>query len=265
MRRSTRFIALTCAALLSLSAQGAALIESLSGSVRAGPTADSATAASRNQRVLPGSVVTTGANSQALLRFDDGQTIALAANSEFKVAAYSFARETPAGDSFVFELLRGALRSVSGLVGRRNPGAYVLRTPQATIGIRGTDFMVALINPAFVSVTSGSITATNAAGTAAFGAGATGTVASATALGAAIPASALPASVSATFNQLGSLALTAGAGATPGAAEAAGAASGGISAGVVAGVAAAAAGLAAAASSDKSNGTAGTTGTTGTR
>ncbi len=261
MSHTMRVVAFLFAALFSLSAHAAALIESLSGSVRTGASAAAATAASQNQRILPGAVVTTGAKSQTVLRFDDGQAIALGENTEFKVTAYSFARERPANDSFVFELLRGALRSVTGLVGQRNPQAYALRAPQATIGIRGTDFMVAVVNPAFLSVLSGSIAATNTAGSVTFGVGATGTIATSSTLAAAIPASALPASVAAQFSQLSGLSITAGAGAAPEAAA------GGITGGAIAVGAAIAAGLAAASdSSDVSTpGTSGTTGTTGTQ
>jgi ferric-dicitrate binding protein FerR (iron transport regulator) len=54
-----------------------------------------------------------------------------------------------------------------------------LSTPQATIGVRGTDFMVMLTNPSFVSVLRGAIEVRNAAGTATFSAGAMGTVSTA--------------------------------------------------------------------------------------
>lgn len=255
MNPTMRIAAFFLGALFSCSTLAAAIVQSLSGSVRSGASVATASPVTVNQRILPGAVVTTSAASQAVLRFDDGQTIALGENTEFKVTTYAFVAETPAKDSFVFELLRGALRSVSGLVGRRNPQAYALRIPQATIGIRGTDFMVAVVNPAYVSVTTGSIGATNAAGSVSFAAGTTGTIASSTALAAAIPASALPASVAASFSQLGSLAIAAGVEAAVGAAV------GGVTPGVVAAAAAVVAGVAAAAS-DNAPGTSTSTSTT---
>lgn len=39
-------------------------------------------------------------------------------------------------------LLRGTLRYVTGLIGSLNPGAVSVKTPTATVGIRGTDFIV---------------------------------------------------------------------------------------------------------------------------
>ena len=57
-------------------------------------------------------------------------------------------------------IMKGAMRSVSGLIGARSRNSFALRVPQATIGIRGTDFMVALVNPAYMSVLNGAIAAT---------------------------------------------------------------------------------------------------------
>jgi len=245
--------------LFSLSAFAAALFETVTGDVKAGATASTATAARKDQRVNPGSVVVTGPKSLATLRFDDGQAIVLNENSEFKISAYSFVRNDPKKDSFVVDLLKGAMRSVSGLLGRRSAQAYAVRVPQATIGIRGTDFMVALVNPAYLSVLSGSIGVTNAAGAVAFGAGTTATVASTTTLATSIAASALPASVAASFKQLSSIAISAAAGAG----TATGAAAGGVTMGTV-GIAAAVVGVAALAASQDNGTTTGTTGTTGT-
>ena len=254
-----RVAAFFVAVLFSLAAFSAALVETASGNVRAGASAAAATAVRKDQRILPGSVVVTGPKSQAILRFDDGQAMVLSENTEFRVAAYTFVTDEPKKDQFVFELLKGALRSVSSLIGRRNPQAYTLRVPQATIGIRGTDFMVAVVNPAFVSVINGSIGVSNAAGAATFGAGATGTVASPTAIATAIPASALPAPVASTFSQLSSIAVAAGA------AQAAGAAAGGVTAGTAAAIAAGVAAAAAAASGGEGPGGTSTSGSSGTR
>ena len=240
MRTSVQVAAFFLGSLFSLSAFCAATVETVTGSVRAGASAAAATAVGPNQRILPGAVVVTGPKSQTLLRFDDGQAMVLAENTEFKVAAFTFDKADPKKESYVFELARGALRSVTGLLAKRNPQAYTLRVPQATIGIRGTDFMVAVVNPAFMSVISGSIGVSNAGGVATFGAGATGTVANAATLATSIPASALPPQVASTFQQLGALPISAAG------VEAAEAAAGGITgataAAIAAGVAAAAAG-----------------------
>ena len=154
----------------------AALVESVSGDVKAGVSAAQATALARNQRVETGSVVITGPKSLIVLRFDDGHAVALNENAEFSVTQYTYAKDDAAQDKSVIELLKGAMRSITGLIAQRTPAAYELRIPQTTIGIRGTDFMVALVNPAYMNVLNGAIAVTNSAGVATFTAGATATV-----------------------------------------------------------------------------------------
>jgi hypothetical protein len=78
------------------------------------------------------------------------------------------------------------MRMVTGVVGKRSPQALALRAPHATIEVRGTDYMMALVNPAYLEVLSGSIAAINGAGTVVFGQKAFGEIASPAAL--AVPA-----------------------------------------------------------------------------
>jgi hypothetical protein len=253
--------------LLSLSAFASAVIESVAGDVKAGPTAAAAKPIAQGQRVQAGSTVVTGVKSAVILRFDDGQAVVLNDNAEFRVLAYSFSKAAPAKDRFSFELLRGAMRSVTAALTNRNQKAYTLRTSASTIGIRGTDFMVAVVNPTYFSVLVGSIEAANAAGSAVFGAGSTGFAATASALAVSIPAAALPASVAASFNQLAAITLG-----PAGATQAVQAAAGGVG-GVGLGIAAAIAAVIAVTVADSDDdvlpaaaaGTTGTSGTTGTR
>ncbi len=258
MKNAIRVLVFVWGVLFSLAAFASAVIDSVTGQVRAGPSVKAATAVTKGQRVQPGSTVVTGPKSLVTLRFDDGQVILLNENSEFKVTEYSFSANEPGKDKFVFDLFKGALRSVTGLLTRRNPQAYALRVPQATVGIRGTDFMVALVNPAFMSVLSGTIAVSNTAGLATFAAGSLGTVASSTALAVSIPATALPASVAASFAQLSAISVTVGAAA---ALEAVG----GLTPATVGVAAAIAAAVAAAVAGEEAAGTTGTTGTTGTQ
>ena len=187
------------------------VVQSVTGDVRAAAGSASPASVARDQRILPGTTVTTGPGAQTIIRFDDGHVVVLNENSEFRVNAYSFDQNQPQRDNIAMQIFKGAMRSVSGLIGARSRNAYALLAPQATIGIRGTDFMIALVNPAYLSVIQGSVAATNAAGTAAFAAGSTATVASATTLAASISAAALPASVASTFSSLSSAAVGAGA------------------------------------------------------
>src|SRR5467141_2755917 len=232
----------------------AAVVQSVQGDVRAGPIGKPVAGVTLDQRLPSGTTVVTGPDAQVILRFDDGQRVVLNHSTHFRIVDFRYLEEDPTMDRSVFALLKGALRIVSGAIATRNRQAVALRTPQATIGIRGTDFMVALVNPAYISVLGGAVTATNAAGTVAFGAGSVGSVATSAALATAIPASALPAAASAAFSNLSAAAVVGAAGTaggvSAGASEATGAATG-MSTGTVLGVGAGAAAAAAAAASNR--------------
>ena len=232
--RTLGWVVIAFSAAFATAVQAAATVQSLRGDVRAGKTQLAA-----NSRVMSGTQITTGAGAQVVLKFDDSQTIVLNENTAFRITDFRYKKEEPRGDRAVFDLLRGALRAISGIVASRNQQAFQLRVPQATIGIRGTDFMVAIVNPAVVAVNTGAVAVTNSGGTAVFGAGSFGSVASSTTLGVAIPASAVPAGASAAFSSMNAVAGVVGGGMAPGASAAtAGAAT---SATTVAGAVAAAA------------------------
>src|SRR5712691_4120615 len=191
------------------SAFGAAVAEELKNEVRAGATPAQSRPVAPNQRVPSGTVVTTAPGSRVVLRFDDGQRVALHENTQFRIEDFRFRPQEPKADRAAFVLLQGALRAVTGALGERSPDAFSLVVPTATICIRGTDFMLAIAAPAaYLSVLKGSVAATNVAGTAAFGAGAFGSIATPTTLAVSVPASALPAAVSSAFSSLGALPMT---------------------------------------------------------
>jgi len=201
--------------------QAAASVQSLRGNVQVGTQQVNV-----NDRITTGASITTGAGSQAVLKFDDGQVVVLDENTTFRITDFRYRQEEPRSDRSVFDLLRGALRVITGTVVSRSVGAFQLRVPQATIGVRGTDFMVAIVNPAIISVGTGAVGVSNSGGTTVFGAGSFGSVTSSSALAVSIPASAVPPAASAAFSSMSSVAGVVAGGMAPGvAATATGAAS----------------------------------------
>ena len=186
-------------------ALAAAMVADLEGDVRVEVAGAKSRALVPGQRLDSGSRVTAGSGSRVLLRFDDGQWAALHENSALHIEDYRFQPQAPAADRAIFVLLRGALRIVTGALGRRNPEAFELRAPKMIVGVRGTDFMVAVVNPTYLSVLQGTVTATNTGGTATFRAGDLGVAADDATLTAAIQANALPAAASSAFGRLGAL------------------------------------------------------------
>ncbi len=92
-----------------------------------------------------GDVVVTEKDSSALLLFTDKSQVVLRPGTRLTVTQYQFNATQPEADSMVMKLLRGGLRTVTGLIGKRgNQDAYRLQGGTATIGIRGTDFTARL-------------------------------------------------------------------------------------------------------------------------
>ena len=198
--------ALLVAGLLSAAqAFAAALVSELQGDVRVGATQEQSRPAAAGERLAPGSTVSTGAGSRAILSFDDGQVAALHENTQFRIDGFRYQLEKPQADRAVFVLLQGALRVITGALGQRNPAAFELRTGETTIGIRGTDFMVAKVNPTYLSVLQGTISAKNGGGTALFVAGSYGAVHDRSTLAAIVRENELPRAASSAFGGLGAL------------------------------------------------------------
>lgn len=92
--------------------------------------------------VRSGDVLRTERESTAGLRFTDGTQVTLRPNTRIALEGYNYDVETPAGDNFAMRLLKGGMRTVTGLLGKRRPEAFAVRAITATVGIRGTDFVV---------------------------------------------------------------------------------------------------------------------------
>ncbi len=87
--------------------------------------------------------VVTGAESRAVLKFADGQIVALKAESVFWIKNYRYTNK-PEENRSATELLKGGMRFISGAIARENPEAIRIDTPVATIGVRGTEFSAVL-------------------------------------------------------------------------------------------------------------------------
>jgi len=81
--------------------------------------------------------VATGTDSAAVVRFDDGTTLSLGAQTEVVLDEFVYRPQENAADGVV-RLTRGVLRLGSG----RSRLGLEVRTPAATLGIRGTVFDV---------------------------------------------------------------------------------------------------------------------------
>jgi hypothetical protein len=75
------------------------------------------------------------------ISMSDETLLSIGSNSTVVISKYNFNPVTREGQVET-SILKGSFRFVSGLIARLNPGAIKISTPSATIGIRGTDFIV---------------------------------------------------------------------------------------------------------------------------
>lgn len=101
--------------------------------------------------------IRVGNDARAQFRMTDTAIISLQENSVLQIKKYQY-KEGRNDNSALLELLQGGLRTITGAIGKNNKKAYELRTPLATIGIRGTDYEVEIVtNGMFVAVWDGVI------------------------------------------------------------------------------------------------------------
>ena len=211
-------------AVLPLSAALAAPIAHFSrvtGYVTVGAAQMPARAASNGMGIDNGSVVTTGGNGQAVIKFRDGQVVALKSRSVLRISDYQFNQAAPEKGQSFLALLQGGARVITGLIGNRNRQGWKLALPTATAGIRGTDFLAVVSETtSYFKVKAGSISSTNGGGTAVVAAGENAVADSAANLTRLIADSDLPAGL---FNELEAMGVSGGAnGSSSGAGGAAG-------------------------------------------
>jgi len=150
-----------CYPLSALAAAGK--VEFVIGNVQAiGPDGRSRSLA-KGADIDAGDTIQTG-NGRAQVRFVDGGFISLTPNTEFKVNEYNYSGQADGSEKGFFGLVKGGLRAVTGAIGHTNKKTYIVNTPVATIGIRGTEFLATMDQKLVVRVGDGAIYLANAAG-----------------------------------------------------------------------------------------------------
>ncbi len=119
--------------------QEAGIVLTAMGTVNAQSADHSVRSLTRRAAVYAGDRITTGNESQLQLRMKDGAVVALGANAEFVIKAYSQKASGDKKDEAVLSLVQGGLRTITGHIDK---STYKLETPTATLGIRGTVYDV---------------------------------------------------------------------------------------------------------------------------
>ena len=123
-------------------AQVAGVVARLSGPLMAKKADGSVKVLGLKSEIESGDTLVSEKNTYAQIKFIDNSEITLRPGTTFKVENFAFDEGKPENDSASYSLVKGGLRSITGLMGKRNKEKFSLKTPNATIGIRGTTFIV---------------------------------------------------------------------------------------------------------------------------
>ncbi len=96
-------------------------------------------AAEKNLMVSVGDTLITGKNGAMHVRMNDTAFISVRPDTRLVVQSFVWNGKEDGLERVVFSLLRGGFRTITGVIGRRTKDNYLVNTPTATIGIRGTD------------------------------------------------------------------------------------------------------------------------------
>lgn len=85
--------------------------------------------------------VVTGAQASAAIVFRDGTLLTVGPNADVLIRDYVF---RPKDNAFAFSLYlaRGSAIYESGKIGKLSPESVKVETPKATVGVRGTRFLI---------------------------------------------------------------------------------------------------------------------------
>ncbi len=97
-----------------------------------------------NSQIFEGDRFETEIGSSLYILMDDGAEVHLKEDSVLKISEYIITAEYDKDSSSIMDLLRGGLRKITGSIGASAAANYQVQTGLATIGIRGTEYVLKL-------------------------------------------------------------------------------------------------------------------------
>jgi len=139
-RQWLQVLVLAClagAAQFVLAAEPAGRVELVNGSVQVLAPDGSSRQVAKDDVLVEGETVVTGSDGEMLLVMEDNALLSVRPDSKVLIERYRANGDDE--DSAAYSLLVGAIRSITGWIGKNNPQNYRINTPTAAIGVRGTD------------------------------------------------------------------------------------------------------------------------------
>ena len=134
--RMNRVLAAVLAAMPLLAGAAAGEFTFVIGEVTLVKSSGQRAAATKGTAVDPGDRIITGTNGMAQLTMVDNARLSLRPSTTFQIETYPQRPEST--DGAVLNLLRGTLRTFTGLLASTNRDKFVMKTRVATVGIRGS-------------------------------------------------------------------------------------------------------------------------------
>jgi hypothetical protein len=115
-------------------------------------TSKGAVTVERSAQTLPGAVgtrlqasdvITTGTDGAVGITMSDDSLLSAGPNSTLALERFAFDSTTNQG-KFDASLRKGSLSVISGRIAKQSPDAMIVRTPNAILGVRGTEFVVSV-------------------------------------------------------------------------------------------------------------------------
>lgn len=110
----------------------------VNGQVQIINTAGSPHNVSKGDVINEGDTISASANGFAQIKMEDGGFFAVRPDTQFKVDTFTFNGKEDGSEKGIFSLIKGSLRSVTGLIGKTHRDNYKIVTASSTIGIRGS-------------------------------------------------------------------------------------------------------------------------------
>jgi len=132
-------LALGAASASQVLAQTAGVVQFVAGDVKIVRLGGAERDARKGAPISVGDTLLTPAGGLAQLKMGDGAIVVVQPDSRLTVAEFHYAGVEDGSEKVHYRLGQGGFRAVTGAIGRTHKKNYVIETPIAHMGVRGTD------------------------------------------------------------------------------------------------------------------------------
>lgn len=129
-----------CLIIPSIAEANIGSVASLTGEHAQLERAKSRSALTRSSGIRSDDLIIVGSNTNAELRFIDNTNVKITANSRLLIDDFVYDPKNADAGKLGLKVALGSVRYASGQIAKNNPQQVNIKTPTATIAVRGTDF-----------------------------------------------------------------------------------------------------------------------------